>query len=313
MTEKNLDTDADALFGDPHEPLPGSLGGMDPFSTPSPATPSGATVQAQVAATATAVKEDDQAFEDLEERVSTEQFDDQIQDSIKRGAVVKDQLTQRTLAYRAAEYVRTKDAQVTRQLQREELLRRIGGYRALIQEGRTNTITTAVLDREVSLCQQQMAERNGELKSIDASVVKLDGDITKYRQQRSKLVAECDQFNGTYRAKKKETERLERDVLGLATDLKSLEPSQPEYQKKRDQKVDGETAIEKERQELAILEAYLPKGLSDEELRSIVSAVMVTGETNFGKIMGQVMLQVAGRADGAKVSQIVKDELEKHS
>lgn len=65
--------------------------------------------------------------------------------------------------------------------------------------------------------------------------------------------------------------------------------------------------------ELAILEAYLPAQLGDDELRAIVErAVASTGATGMPQ-MGQVMKaaqgEVAGRADGGRVAAVVREVL----
>lgn len=66
---------------------------------------------------------------------------------------------------------------------------------------------------------------------------------------------------------------------------------------------------EKERQELAILECYLPKQLSEDEITALVKAAMTeTGATTkaqAGLIMKSVMPKLQGRADGKMVNQIV--------
>ena len=71
-----------------------------------------------------------------------------------------------------------------------------------------------------------------------------------------------------------------------------------------------EDLAQKEECELTILKEYLPKELSDEELRKIVSEtiqeVNPRGSQDFGKIMSALMPKVKGRADGAKVSAFVK-------
>lgn len=64
---------------------------------------------------------------------------------------------------------------------------------------------------------------------------------------------------------------------------------------------------QKEKAELVILEAYLPKQMSDEELRKLLEPIMKTGEKNFGLLMGQAMSVVSGRADGARVAAILKE------
>ena len=69
----------------------------------------------------------------------------------------------------------------------------------------------------------------------------------------------------------------------------------------------------KEEQELEVLEEYMPELLSDDELEEIVDDVIAevgaTGMRDFGRVMADVMPQVAGRADGAAVSQLVREKL----
>lgn len=62
----------------------------------------------------------------------------------------------------------------------------------------------------------------------------------------------------------------------------------------------------KERAEVSIIEEYLPAGLLDEEVMEIVKGIVSGGEDNFGKVMGMVMKEVAGRADSRVVSTAVK-------
>jgi uncharacterized protein len=65
--------------------------------------------------------------------------------------------------------------------------------------------------------------------------------------------------------------------------------------------------------EAALIEAYLPQQLSDEELHAIVGdAVAETGATSprdMGRVMSAVMPQVQGRADGRRVSAAAKELL----
>lgn len=63
----------------------------------------------------------------------------------------------------------------------------------------------------------------------------------------------------------------------------------------------------KEESEAAILKEYLPEQLSEEEICALVADVLRSGETNTGKIMGLVMLQIKGRADGTTVRKIVEE------
>jgi uncharacterized protein YqeY len=68
-----------------------------------------------------------------------------------------------------------------------------------------------------------------------------------------------------------------------------------------------------EERELAVLEEFMPEPLSEEELEEIVDdAIAEVGATNMrdiGRVMADVMPQVAGRADGSAVSQLVREKL----
>ncbi|OGL74532.1 hypothetical protein A3C96_00030 [Candidatus Uhrbacteria bacterium RIFCSPHIGHO2_02_FULL_60_10] len=67
------------------------------------------------------------------------------------------------------------------------------------------------------------------------------------------------------------------------------------------------------RQEISQLEKYQPQQLSEKELRDLVKQKIVqTGATSvkdFGKVVGLVMKEAAGRIDGGAASAIVKEEL----
>jgi len=71
--------------------------------------------------------------------------------------------------------------------------------------------------------------------------------------------------------------------------------------------------VRAESKELSIIESYLPKQLSQEELVTRVDAVIrETGATtlkDIGKVMPVIMSQVAGRADGKMVQQLVREKL----
>ena len=73
-----------------------------------------------------------------------------------------------------------------------------------------------------------------------------------------------------------------------------------------------EQAAAEERQR-AVLEEFMPAPLSEEELEEIVDdAIAEVGATSMrdlGRVMADVMPQVAGRADGSVVSQLVREKL----
>ena len=66
---------------------------------------------------------------------------------------------------------------------------------------------------------------------------------------------------------------------------------------------------ERERAEVALLESYLPANVSDEELRVAVQSAIASGAKNIGAVMGKVMPQFKGRADGATLNRIAREEL----
>ena len=73
--------------------------------------------------------------------------------------------------------------------------------------------------------------------------------------------------------------------------------------------------VEKEKSELAIVREYLPEQISDEELDSLVRNAIneadAKQQSDMGKVMKILMPKVQGKADGSRVSIIVKDLLTK--
>lgn len=65
--------------------------------------------------------------------------------------------------------------------------------------------------------------------------------------------------------------------------------------------------------QLAVLERYLPKELSDEELATLVTAVIAetgaAGPKDMGRVMPAAIARAAGRADGRRISAAVKSAL----
>lgn len=65
----------------------------------------------------------------------------------------------------------------------------------------------------------------------------------------------------------------------------------------------------KEEKEVEILSKYLPQKLSDRQLEKVVRQVidqLKAGSSDFGKVMGLVMAKVKGKAEGGRVSEVVK-------
>ncbi len=74
-----------------------------------------------------------------------------------------------------------------------------------------------------------------------------------------------------------------------------------------------EEQAEQEEDELDVLEEFMPEPLSEEEIEHIVDdAIAENGATSLrdlGRVMADVMPQIAGRADGSYVSQLVREKL----
>ena len=74
-----------------------------------------------------------------------------------------------------------------------------------------------------------------------------------------------------------------------------------------------EEQAEAEERELDILEEFMPEPLSEDEIDEIVDDVIAevgaTSMADLGRVMADVMPQIAGRADGSQVSQIVREKL----
>ncbi len=71
--------------------------------------------------------------------------------------------------------------------------------------------------------------------------------------------------------------------------------------------------VAREEYELAIIDAYLPQALSEDEVRSLARATIdevgASGPTDVGKVMGPLMARLAGRADGRRANEIVRELL----
>lgn len=66
---------------------------------------------------------------------------------------------------------------------------------------------------------------------------------------------------------------------------------------------------ENEEAQSEILRAYLPEGLSEDEVRAMVREIVADGVTEMGPIMGRLMPRIRGRFDGGEANRIVREEL----
>ncbi len=62
--------------------------------------------------------------------------------------------------------------------------------------------------------------------------------------------------------------------------------------------------------QIKVLEAFLPPAVDPAEIRAAARAAIAAGATDLGRVMGVVMPQFKGRADGKLINQIVREELQ---
>ena len=105
------------------------------------------------------------------------------------------------------------------------------------------------------------------------------------------------------------------DVLSEATETKML---QKLAKQRRDSleifvKQNREDLAQKEREELAIIEKFLPAQMTKDELhaelKAIIAQVGATSPADMGKVMGVASKQLAGKTDGKSISDAVKQLL----
>ena len=79
------------------------------------------------------------------------------------------------------------------------------------------------------------------------------------------------------------------------------------------EKQNRDDLAEKEREEIEVIEKFLPKQMSEDELRSIIEKIVEKSGTSspadMGKVMGMANKQLGGKADGKTIAAIVKEIL----
>jgi len=113
---------------------------------------------------------------------------------------------------------------------------------------------------------------------------------------------------------------LEVQKMGEADDNDVLQVIKQEVKKRREaiemyQKAGRTDLLEQEKAELSVLESYLPPLMSEEEIRQVVrnhiEKLQPKSMKERGKIMGSLMQELKGKADGNTVGSILDEELEK--
>lgn len=110
------------------------------------------------------------------------------------------------------------------------------------------------------------------------------------------------------RAKGKDSLSPEEEIELLAKQAKQRRDSIEQFQNAQRQDL-----ADKEAAELAIIETYLPKQVSDDELNEIIDSIIestkASSSKDLGKVMGAAMKQLKGKADGKKIQALVKTKL----
>ena len=100
----------------------------------------------------------------------------------------------------------------------------------------------------------------------------------------------------------------EEELTVLSREKKQREESIDEFTK-----ADRKDLADETKQELAIVESYLPKQMTEEELNQAVSSaiaeVNAQGKSDFGKVMKVLMPKIKGKADGKAASNAVRKQL----
>ena len=108
---------------------------------------------------------------------------------------------------------------------------------------------------------------------------------------------------------KKEELNAEEELTILAREAKQRRESLAEFVK-----AGRDELVAKTEAEIEIVERYLPKQLSVEEVKEVIATVAkkigATTQKEFGKLMGAVMQELKGKADGNVIKEQVKAHLE---
>ena len=98
-------------------------------------------------------------------------------------------------------------------------------------------------------------------------------------------------------------------------DDEAIRVLQREAKQRRESIVEYERAaredlVQREQEELAIIEAYLPQALTEAEIeelaRAVVAEVGASSPSDLGRVLRPLMARVAGRADGRRVNELVR-------
>ncbi|MGM7684461.1 GatB/YqeY domain-containing protein [Cytobacillus sp. Hm23] len=100
----------------------------------------------------------------------------------------------------------------------------------------------------------------------------------------------------------------DEELTVLSRELKQRKDSLQEFDK-----AGRSDLVDKLKDEISLLEIYMPKQLSEDEIKEIVketiAAVNASSKADMGKVMGALMPKVKGKADGSLVNKVVQQFL----
>jgi uncharacterized protein YqeY len=150
----------------------------------------------------------------------------------------------------------------------------------------------------MALEQQVMAEMKEAMKAKDEAALRSLRAI-----KAAIIIAKTSEGAGGELKEEDETKLLQKLV-------KQRKDSLEIYQKQ-----DRPDLAKKEEEEIAVIEKFLPKQMSGDELKAalegIIAEVGATSAADMGKVMGAATKQLAGQADGKAISAAVKELLAK--
>ncbi|MFC0298259.1 GatB/YqeY domain-containing protein [Geobacillus jurassicus] len=100
----------------------------------------------------------------------------------------------------------------------------------------------------------------------------------------------------------------DEELTVLSRELKQRKDSLQEFEN-----AGRSDLVEKVKTEIDIVQSYMPKPLTEEELRELIEQTIkevgASSKADMGKVMGAIMPKVKGRADGSLVNKLVQQQL----
>ena len=147
---------------------------------------------------------------------------------------------------------------------------------------------------------------------MSALIARMEDDLTAAMKERDS------DRRDTLRLLLNALRSAEKDLQRPLSDDEELQVLQRERKRRREaieafEAADRTEQADKEERELDVLEEFMPEPLSDDDLERIVDDVIAeagaTSLRDLGRVMADVMPQIAGRADGSVVSQLAREKL----